>query len=449
MADQYELKQLNALPLFQGIPGDDVTVPVVRNNATTVRMPWNSFIAGQVKFDSTVPVTSSSEGQEGTLAASADGIYIYIGGLWRKAPVYTSNWGDLTQDTRALLVNTTQDLTAAEIDNVLVSLKLTTATEEKAGLVRELPDVLPDDVEAAEAAKVYITDNGGMYVKGATTDTPGVVRYAEHSTDDNGVATVGLVQEMMDSVAAYNLPPATTSSLGGIFFKSTTGVNLGDDGSFSLREANDAAPGIVTIATAVEASNQGVVTSELFYDYMDSLNNSYYQPATYTRPGSVQPKKQGAWSQANAASKLGPMIVEGQGLLDVAPASTSRPGVVLIVSGSLTDMISYVDYESVPTVQAVINYVRDFSVSIANNLPFATTTTKGVVIVGDGLKMNAETGKLSLDAVSPDWDTIDGDGSYLSKAADAYSTASYIASLQSQIDALTARITALESSQQT
>lgn len=446
MADQYELKRLNELPIFNGRPGDNVTVPAVLDNVSTVRIPWTSFTAGQVKFEGTVPAGYTTDGEEGTLAADSSGIYIYTGGLWRKAPVYTSNWDELTVDTRALLVNTTQDLTSAEIDNVLVSLKLTTATEEKAGLVRELPDDLPDDVQAASAAKVYITDNGGMYVKGATTDTPGVVRYAERSTDANGVPSVSLVNEMIGAIAGYTLPPATTNSLGGIFFKSTTGVNLGDDGSFSLREANDNSPGIVTLATAVEVSNQGVVTSELFYNYMDSLNNSYYQPATYTQPGSVQPKQQGEWTGANATSKLGPMIVEN-GILDVYPADESRPGVVLIVSGSLPDAQTYVEYESVPTVQAVIDYVRDFFVGIANSLPFATTTTKGVVIVGNGLQMNAETGKLSLDAVSPDWGTIDGSAER--KAASAYSTASYIASLQSQIDALTARITALESSQQT
>ena len=442
MAGQYELKQLNELPIFNGRPGDDVTVPAVRDNVSTVRIPWTSFTAGQVKFEGTVPAGYTTGGEDGTLAADSSGIYIYTEGLWRKAPVYTSNWNELTPNTRALLVNTTQDLSSDEIDNVLESLKLHTATEDKVGLVRELPDNLPADVQAVAAAKVSITDNGGLYVKGATADVPGVVRYAETSTDLNGVPNVSLVSEMIGSIAGYTLPPATDTSLGGIFLKSNKGVNLdNNNGAFSLQEATEDEPGIVTIAGTVELNNFGVVTSNLFYNYMDALNNSYFQPATYNSPGTVEPKEQGSWGNKG---KLGPIILEEQGLMDIAPASTSRPGVVLIVSGSLVDAPSYIEYESVPTVQAVVSHVRDSVAAAANTLPYATPTKRGVVIVGPGLSIDEATGILTVDAINPDWSVVKDDGTNQDKAASAYATASYIHALQSQIDVLTSEITALK-----
>jgi hypothetical protein len=95
-------------------------------------------------------------------------------------------------------------------------------------------------------------------------------------------------------------------------------------------------------------------------------------------------------------------------------------------------------------VQAVVNYVRDSVAAAANTLPFATPTKSGVVIVGPGLSIDEATGILTADVINPKWSDVKDDGTNQNKAANAYATASYIHALQSQIDVLTSKITALE-----
>lgn len=470
----FDLKLLRNLDLFQGTPDTDTTVPVVLGNNQTVRVAWPSFLEGQVTLEANVPTTPTSPGQEGTISLAQDGIYAYVNGQWRKAPVYTENWNELTTSVRALLVDTTQTLTATERQTALDNLQVTTATTSTPGFVK-----LVDPTSAAEAsavetnqgAAVELTEQGGMYVQGADPQgtQPGVVVLGSRA-NKSGVATVALVEDMLADVSSqYVLQPAKNGTLGGVCTSNgTIGLSIDpSNGVLTALPASADVAGVVKIAPNVAENNYGVVTSSLLYQTLQD-NKESVQDATYTSRGLVQGSEQGGWDSSYTATHRGPVKLSAGGILDVYEATPTDPGVVIVYREQLDDNspTELGPYSVVPRTDAVIKFVKQQLQDLAVALPPATTETRGVVQIKQGgyitvteqgivsvVEANAGTGAKGVAAIaspaSPSANIIQNQAQTQNMAANAYSTASYIAALQSQIDALTARIAALEPPQQT
>lgn len=471
----FDLKLLRNLDLFQGTPDTDTTVPVVLGNNQTVRVAWPSFLEGQVTLEANAPTTPTSPGQEGTISLAQDGIYAYVNGQWRKAPVYTENWNELTTSVRALLVDTEQILTAKERQTALDNLQVTTATTSTPGFVKLVDPTSAAEVSAVETnqgAAVELTEQGGMYVQGADPQGthPGVVALGSRA-NKSGVATVALVEDMLaDASTQYVLQPAKNGTLGGVCTSNgTIGLSINpDNGVLTALPASAAVEGVVRLAPSVAENDYGVVTSSLLYQTLLDDKESV-QDASYTSRGLVQGSEQGVWDSTYiAAGRRGPVRLE-QGILDVYAATATDPGVAIVYTDQLADdsPTQLGDYPVVPRTDAVIKFVKQQIQGIALILPPATVNTRGVVQIKQGgyiditeqgivsvVEANATTGAKGVAAIaSPVYlltNIIGQDKAQTQNmAANAYWTASYIASLQSQIDALTARIDALEAPQQT
>lgn len=468
----FDLKLLRNLELFQGTPDTDTTVPVVLGNNQTVRVAWPSFLEGQVELDANTPTEPTAPGKDGTISLAQDGIYACVNGRWIKAPAYSENWNELTTSVRALLVDTEQKLTTDERQTALDNLQVTTATTSTPGFVKLVDSTSADEtsiVEANQGAVVELTDQGGMYVQGADPQGtyPGVVVLGSRAKK-SGVATVDLVEDMLaDASTQYVLRPASNGTLGGVCTgDGTIGLHINPlNGVLTALPASADVAGVVKIAATVAENDYGAVTGSLLHQTLQD-NKESMQDASYEDRGLVQGSQQGEWGSAYGDHR-GPIKLSA-GILDVYSATSTDPGVVIVYREQLTDNspTELGPYSVVPSTNAVVSFVKQQLRDVANAIPAATTTTRGVVqINADGYitvndlgivavkEADAATGTKGVVAVASPSDspeTIVSKGvKAKNMAANAYWTASYIASLQSQIDVLSDAINALKGPQQT
>lgn len=113
----------------------DYTFVAVAGNKNTVRVPWSALAAGFITIAPGTPSGPTSGGAEGQITWDSTGVYTYTNGAWGKSPRLGTNWDDLTYDARFLLVNKIMSLSETEVANVLKTLGIGSATQEKAGLV--------------------------------------------------------------------------------------------------------------------------------------------------------------------------------------------------------------------------------------------------------------------------------------------------------------------------
>lgn len=123
------------LPVSTATVTADYTFVAVVGNKNTARIPWSTLSAGFITITPGTPSGPTSEGTEGQITWDSTGVYTYTNGAWGKSPRLGTNWDDLTNDVRFLLVNKVMSLSPGELANVLKTLGIGSATKEKAGLV--------------------------------------------------------------------------------------------------------------------------------------------------------------------------------------------------------------------------------------------------------------------------------------------------------------------------
>ncbi len=394
--------RLDSLPLQSLGSGNTATVPVVLDNTTTARVPWNDFIGKSVKAATTVPAAPSSSGVEQSMIASSEGLYVYCNGSWRKSPLYADNWDDLSKDTRFLLVNTLMQLTDQQIENVYNTLKLALATQEKAGLVRAMTD---EEAAASSGAAVKVNTNGTMFVPAASDTHQGTVVYGEGQ--QGPVATVDYVDTQIDSIAKANIPVATDEALGGVLSGGSDGAfTVDENGNVTLRSAAIGSYGIVKLADGVAQGQPGVPTSGDVYiairDQIELIGK--ISTSNPEKPSLTGIAKKGAWDDttnpsATAGSNSGPLYVKSDGVIDAYPATTIVPGVVLLTN-DVTQAPQGQNYTAVPTTDAVQKYVTTMvgRQEIDINMPIATRAQLGGIVVGASFNIDANTGLLTIKA---------------------------------------------------
>ena len=395
--------RLDSLPLQSLGSGNTATVPVVLNNTTTVRVPWSDFVEKSIKSATTVPAAPSSSGEEQSMVASSEGLYVYCNGSWRKSPLYADNWEDLTKDTRFLLVNTLMQLTDQQIENVYNTLKLALATQEKAGLVRAMTD---EEAAASSGAAVKVNTNGTMFVPAASDTQQGTVVYG--AGQQGPVATVEYVNTRVDGIASTNVPVATPEALGGVLSGGSDGAFTVDaTGNVTLRSATVGSYGIVKLAEGVEQGQPGVPTAGDVYiairDQIELIGK--ISTSNPEKPSLTGIAKKGAWEDATnpsstAGTMSGPLYVRSEGgVIDVYPATTIVPGVVLLTS-DVAQITQGQNYAVVPTADAVKRYVTSEvgKQELDVNVPIATRSQLGGIVVGESFNIDTSTGLLSVKA---------------------------------------------------
>lgn len=149
------------IPVSTATITDEDTFIAVRGNKQTVRMPITQWVESFVTIAPSVPGGVVSDGSEGQVTWDGSGVYTYTQGAWGKSPRLATNWDDLTDDARFLLVNKIMQLSDTELANVLGTLGIGPATNTTPGLVKITADIAADNEGAVPtAAQVvdYVTD---------------------------------------------------------------------------------------------------------------------------------------------------------------------------------------------------------------------------------------------------------------------------------------------------
>lgn len=395
-------KLVTDLPLVGSSSFDIVSVV---NNIDTVRVSWESLTSKYISQTEDIPREPGTTNNAPyiTFAADSTGLYISNGSEWRKAPSYGSNWEDLTDDTRFLLVNAPMELTDAEVSNVRNSLKLGTATATELGLVK----VLPTTVNAAQADSVRINNDGVLVIDFATPieedspeGVPGVVRlknyYSADITKDGTYAvTEKYVREAISNYADnVTLPIATETSLGAVIIDSGTALTISESGSLSVKSATSENAGVVfldestDIDTAVDshAASVGFVNTVL-----ERKVNEVYDKVAGVNLGMVRVPGDTA------------VTIDGVGNIDVRTASETYPGAVTVL-GSLDLDGNYSNTDTGSTAvtpQAVTDYVETKLSNLSQSLPIATAESLGAIRVGSSVVVDEDTGVLDITNATP------------------------------------------------
>ena len=391
-------KLVPELPLSSTSSFDIVAVV---DNKDTVRVRWNALTANHISQTEDVPSAPGTTVGISyiTLAADETGLYINDSSSWRKAPSYGANWGDLTEDTRFLLVNTPMSLDKDEVKNVRQSIQLDVATGTDLGLVK----VLPTSTSAAQAESVKVNNDGLVVIDFATPiveespeGVPGVVRlknyYSSAITGDGTYAvTEKYVREAINNYAEnVTLPIATESSLGAIVVDSGTALTISASGTLSIKSAT--------------SENTGVVFLDEETD-IDSAVDSH--AASVGLVNTIVDRKIRGISTTIAGQDLGmvrvpgdtAITIDGVGNIDVRTATETAPGAVTVL-GELKPGADYSGNTAV-TPQAVTDYVESKFSNLTQSLPIATASELGAIRVGSSVTVNEDTGVLNIANATP------------------------------------------------
>lgn len=383
-------------------------IVAIQDNTRTVRISWSDATSGFVRLAQAAPASSASGSENGGVFYTNDsGVFSYNATArhaWGKSPRYTTNWDDLDGSVRFLLVNKVMQLSQRELQNARETLDIAEARSGHLGLVMPGNPVGPSDTEPEKydewVAGVNVTDDGAMIVPYATPTTPGAVLLGN---DANSPAHAAVTRAYLDGVVAgikpvgVQVPVATTNTLGGILVNPRQ-FSVDATGYMHIYEAKyptdqwDAEDFADDAGGTVKLGYSTVQTAEFWqyaiptwdedtqtYEYQDvyaqidvmvdphrvptvmrvrdeivkASKNYYNYVATYTYPGLVAPKTDGA------------IILEGgPGRINVRPASGNQYGAVYIADTvEETDRIIDAVYEgyssvyrAVPTLTAIREY---------------------------------------------------------------------------------------------
>ena len=395
-------KLVTDLPLVGASSFDIVSVV---NNTDTVRVSWESLTSKYISQTEDIPrepgITNNAPYI--TFAADSTGLYISDGSAWRKSPSYGSNWEDLTDDTRFLLVNAPMELTATEVNNARNSLKLGTATGTDLGLVK----VLPTTVNAVQADSVRINNDGVLVIDFATPieeaspeGVPGVVRlknyYSTDVTEDGTYAvTEKYVREAISNYADnVTLPIATETSLGAVIIDSGTALTISESGSLSIKSATSEAAGVVFLDESTDIDNavdSHAASVGFVNTVLERKVSEVYDKVAGVNLGMVRVPGDTA------------VTIDGVGNIDVRTASETYPGAVTVL-GTLDPDGNYSNTDTGSTAvtpQAVTDYVENKLSSLSQSLPVATAATLGAIRVGSSVVVDEDTGVLDITNATP------------------------------------------------
>lgn len=478
------LIKLPELPYSTATPDANATVPVVLNNTTTVRVPWTVLTAAKVSQTSEIPVDYASTGEEDQLAFSSDALYIHHSGEWRKLPAYKTNWNDLTSETRALLVNKEMSLTDAELANVRNTLGIGIATSDRAGLVKAATQS-EQQALLAHGTPAVITSAGLIYTPAATGTTRGTTTVwdgeAGEAASHNWV--VAELNALSNRITETTV--ATPTTIGGLLAGRKGDATTPGDPFYvdqvtrqgQLRAAAVGIAGIVELADNIKPGVNGVPTANQVYNAITESTSSL-GVATTERAGLVRPMPGGVWgltvnpeqnlTTQQIASGVGPIYLQdGQGGVDVYPASTKVPGVVMCYDTMPAEGTDTSYYKKVFSIKGVETYVRGKLASYvppASAYPLASGGTAGAVLPGDTMEYDADLGLLNVPSASKyrrgtvylSGVLVDGTETggvptaeevkayVTSKLAGSTDVASTLAAMQAQISSLQAQIDALK-----
>lgn len=395
-------KLVTDLPLVGASSFDIVSVV---NNTDTVRVSWESLTSKYISQTEDIPrepgITNNAPYI--TFAADSTGLYISDGSAWRKAPSYGSNWEDLTDDTRFLLVNAPMELTDAEVSNARNSLKLGTATDTKLGLVK----VLPTTVDAVQADSVRINNDGILVIDFATPveedspeGVPGVVRlknYYSTEITENGTyaVTEKYVREAISNYADnVTLPIATETSLGAVIIDSGTALTISESGSLSIKSATSETAGVVFLDESTDIDNavdSHAASVGFVNTVLERKVSEVYDKVAGVNLGMVRVPGDTA------------ITIDGVGNIDVRTATETYPGAVTVL-GALDPDGNYSNTDTGSTAvtpQAVTDYVESKLSSLSQSLPVATAATLGAIRVGSSVVVDEDTGVLDITNATP------------------------------------------------
>lgn len=396
------------LPQLAITPDENTTIPVVLDNRLAGRVSWSMCIASCIKASATTPIAPSTTGEEQTIAADSTGIYAYRNGEWHKAPVYNSNWADLTEGTRFMLVNSPMTLTEQELNNVRATIDLHIATQSSPGLVRAMTQ---EEQDSAGGTPVTFNENGTLYVQHATGTAPGTVTVWDGTVGT--VATVTYVdQQIAATLASEAIPIATSESIGGIIADNAEGiVTVTETGQVKIRSAYDPGTqedngedgyGLVRLASAIERGAAGVPSAEAVHAFFMDWKGGAIAYASSSVAGLVQINTKGQWDEES--SNIGPLyLMDDYGKLDVRPATDTVPGVLLCSETITTTVPPDCPYTLTATSAAihafVIEQIRNIDISAV--VPLATTGTAGCVLpTGSIYITDAARGAINVRAAS-------------------------------------------------
>lgn len=364
---QVPLIPVRNLPEHTGALDTSTYVVVVQGNQDTVRVPWDSVIAGFITQAST-PSGTVSPGAEGNMAYGVDGIYSYYNGQWGKTPRCLDHWDELDETARFLLVNKVMSLTDEERAILEQNVGVSHATAENFGTVK-LSEIVTTD------------EDGALTVPLAGPTKPGVlcVGGGEGTTGDTSKIAASIqyvdmqLQELRDNPVQYAFATAATPGV----IRASSSVRVDAAGIATVPAAVPATtqstgtPGIVNVAPLqLDMDSEMVISAYRTYvptlqlvDVIvkDVVEKKDVPLASVTAPGIIIPT--GALYITNSL----------QGTVDVRTADTVTRGAVWLTSSLTSEEASRQGY--VPTSQAIKDYLLNNPAAI--NIPAATQSKIG------------------------------------------------------------------------
>jgi hypothetical protein len=373
-------------------------IVAVVNNKNTVRVSWEALTANHIQQTADVPASPGAvDGISApylTLAADGTGLYVSDGSEWRKIATYGANWDDIgTDDTRFLPLNKTIVLTPEERANALTSLSIGTATTSTEGLVR-----IPED-----RIKGVGIENGELYVRLADTinennidGTPGIVYikdfydgYDETDADPTISSRCAVTERYVDQAInshRVSVPFASYTQSGTVQIAEGTAlvVDSENGGLLSIKTATEDENGVVRIHNIYNKDNNPIDPVAASKGYVDQLvrESVVATPATDDTLGMVK------------VEPTSSITINSSGAIDVKYATTATHGTV-VLSDAISDTADYSDATIgvAATPKAVKDYVT--SKTMAMDIPVASATRLGGVVIGDGISVD-DTGVISI-----------------------------------------------------
>lgn len=373
-------------------------IVAVVDNKNTVRVSWEALTANHIQQTADVPASPGAvDGISApylTLAADGTGLYVSDGSEWRKIATYGANWDDLgTEDTRFLPLNKTIALTSEERANALTSLSIGTATTTTEGLVR-----IPED-----RIKGVGIENGELYVRLADTinennidGTPGIVYikdfydgYDENDADPTISSRCAVTERYVDQAInshRVSVPFASYTQSGTVQIAEGTALVVDSDngGLLSIKTATEDENGVVRIHNIYNKDNNPIDPVAASKGYVDQLvrESVVATPATDDELGMVK------------VEPTSSITINSSGAIDVKYATTATHGTV-VLSDAISDLADY--SEATIGVAATPKAVKDYvtSKTMSMDIPVASATRLGGVIIGDGISVD-DTGVISI-----------------------------------------------------
>lgn len=389
------------------------TYILVEQDGQQGKIPYTEFANNFIQYVPE-PISSETDGQQGQMAVDnwdiisggesiSSSAFVYSNNAWRKIPTYTTNWDDIepvdNEDgtftyLRFLPIHKEIALTKKELDNVHKTLDITVATNTKLGLVRGTSDF------SEHFGTITVEKDGSLKVASATNTYQGTVQLFDEYGDELGkvqpiVYTKQAIDRKFTKAGALTIPTADRNTLGGI--RVGPNMNISGEGVLSIATAviqeTNIPLGLVRYAPMSFTDSQNIGNEDYIKDessYTLSLGQSRALIKHYVDKIGEQPKFE--LKPANAVTLGGVLVdsnntniqIDGKGLIEVKDATEDRAGAVKYLT-SFDDINNLT--EGVPTIYTIKQYVDS---KVSQNLPVATTTTAGAIIVGQGLKVNSD-----------------------------------------------------------